>query len=172
MIITLTEQNQIINIVLLTNDWSWGEKMVSDRKTDRAERKRKERRMKRVKAFSVWLYSPRRIGYRTLFYAAFVCAYACCPSAGRTHPAHAPSRGHVGSRTCLARSRVGSKSRAVLRVDPFLCRVPDLGWDPSACSLRSIFCQMSAARPSDCQSSDWMTEAAKKIRRLSRTATS
>lgn len=105
--------------------------------------------MRRVKPQSRdWLYSPRRMGYRTWFYAAFVCAYACCLSAGTT-----PSRGHVGSRTCLGRSRVDSNFQR-LRAAPFLCRGLDLGSDPSAGIPRSIFGQMAVAPLSDCHSYD------------------
>lgn len=114
------------------------------------------KRMRRVKIQSqVWLYSPRRMGYRTWFYAAFVCAYACCLSADTTHPVRAPSpsRGHVCSRTCLGRSRVDSNFQ-LLHVAPFLCRGLDLGSDPSVCIPRSIFGQMAVVPWSDCHSYD------------------
>lgn len=117
--------------------------------------------MRRVKTQSqAWLYSPRRMGYRTLFYAAFVCAYACCLSAGTTRPVLAPSRGRAGSRTCLGRSR-GDSNFQLLRVDPFLCRGLDLGSDPSVCIPRSTFVRRAGAPKSDCRSSDWIkrTEA-------------
>lgn len=110
--------------------------------------------MRRVKTQSqVWLYSPRRMGYRTWFYAAFVCAYACCLSAGTTRPVHAPFRGRVGSRTCLGRSRVDSNFQ-LLRVAPFLCRGLGLGSDPSVWIPRSIFGRMAGAPLSDCHSCD------------------
>lgn len=138
-------------------------KMVRDRQrqTELSGRERREG-WGELNHSSVWLYSPRRMGYRTLFYAAFVCAYACCLSAGKTHPVHAPSHDHGGSRTCLGRSRAGSKSQ-LLHADPFLCRGWDLGWDPGACILRSIFCQTAAAPWSDCHSSDWVRQQTQRV---------
>lgn len=110
--------------------------------------------MRRVKTQAQdWLYSPRRMGYRTWFYAAFVCAYACCLSAGTTRPVRAPFRGHVGSRTCLGGSRVDSNFQ-LLHVAPFLCHGLDLDSDPSVCIPRSIFGQMAGAPWNDCHSYD------------------
>lgn len=96
-----------------------------------------------------WSYSPRRIGYRTWFYAAFVCAYACCLSSGRTFPAL--SHGRVGSRTSWGRILVDNSSQ--------LCRgAPgpglDLGWDRVVGILHSIFGRTVDAPLSDCHSCD------------------
>lgn len=135
--------------------------MVRERQRQRelSGRDRDGRRgLRRVKTQSqVWLYSPRKMGYRTWFYAAFVCAYACCLFVGKTHPVRAPSLGHVGSRTHLGRSRVYNNFQQ-LHVAPFLCHGLDLGSDPSACIPRSTFCQMADVPLNDCQSYDWIRE--------------
>lgn len=89
------------------------------------------------------------MGYRTLFYAAFFCAYACCLSSGTTLPVRDPSHGLVGSRTCPQKSRVGSNFQP-LRGALFLCH--DLGCVPSVCIPPSIFYQMVGAPKSDCHS--------------------
>lgn len=140
----LTEQKQIIKIVLLTDAKSCKKKMVRERQRKGWVEGREERKkIKRVKTQSkAWLYSPRRMGYRTLFYAAFFCAYACCLSSGTIHPARDPSRGLVGSRTSPEKSRVGSNFQ-LLCAALFLCH--DLGCIPSVCIPPSIFYQTIGA---------------------------
>lgn len=145
-------QSKIIKIVLLTDAKSCKNKMVRERQWKGwADGREERKKIKRVKTQSkVRLYSPRRMGYRTLFYAAFFCAYACCLSSGTIQPARVPSHGLVGSRTSLEKSRVGSNFQ-LLRVALFL----DLGCDPSVCIPPSIFYQMVGAPQSDCHSCDW-----------------
>lgn len=94
------------------------------------------------------------MGYRTLFYAAFFCAYACCLSSGTILPARAPSHGLVGSRTCLEKSRVGRNFQPLRGA---LCLCHDLGCVPSVCIPPSIFYQMAVAPWSGCRSCDWKT---------------
>lgn len=127
-----------------------------DRKSRLEETEMEGKRMRRVKTQAQdWLYSPRRMGYRTWFYAAFVCAYACCLSAGTTLPARAPWRARVCSRTCSGWSRADSNFQP-LRVVPFLCRGLVLESDPSVCIPRSTFGQTAGARLSDCHSCGWI----------------
>lgn len=140
--------------------------MVRERRRKGWAEGKEERKRWRVKTQSkVRLYSPRRMGYRTLFYAAFFCAYACCLSYGTILPARVPSRGLVGSRTCLEKSRVGSNFQ-VLRGALFLCH--DRGCVPSVCIPPSIFYQMVGAPQSDCHSCDWkiIEECQRKSRHL------
>lgn len=91
-------------------------------------------------------YSPRRMGYRTWFYAAFVCAYACCLSSG-TSP-RGPDRGPVGSRS-WARRR-GRSSCSASRVP---CRDPVPGCGPDADGSRRSVCRMACGLKNGCRSS-------------------
>lgn len=109
------------------------------------------------------------MGYRTLFYAAFFCAYACCLSSGTIQPARDPSRGLAGSRTRLEKSRVGSNLQP-----PREALFPGLdpGCDPSVCIPPSIADRTAGAPRSDCRSCDCKAteEGQRSAFRLTKTA--
>jgi hypothetical protein len=114
-------------------------------------REREKRKSRRVKGQArAGLYSPTRMGYRTWFYAAFVCAYACCSSFGMTPPV--PFHDPAGSRTCSVTGQVRSNYRMLLLHVPFPC-FRDLclvrGSGPGADSPHSSVGRTACGLPSD-----------------------
>lgn len=93
-------------------------------------------------------YSPRRMRYRTWFYAAFVCAYACCLSSGMSP--RGPGRVPGESRSWARRRESSSCSASG---DPCFdpCPVPCCG--PSAGSSRRSVCRMACGLKNGCRSS-------------------
>lgn len=119
-------------------------------------RKKGERGSRKERETRVGQNSPKRTGYRTWFYASFVCAYACCPS-GRTTPP-APALCRAGSRRDgRPRLRACSSPRARRALSP--ARGPCLspaharGCSPDACSPRSSAGRRACGLWSSCHSS-------------------
>lgn len=107
-------------------------------------------------------YSPRTMGYRTWFYVAFVCAYACFPCGdrtGRVRCGRAPS----GSRSRRGRSLVRSSCPLprVLRA-----RGPGLDCAPLVGSLHSSVDRTAAGLRSGCRSCEKQSESGKFSRHI------
>lgn len=121
-----------------------------DRVKQETERKGREEWEAYVRTSWGGQYSPRTMGYRTWFYVAFVCAYACCPCADRTDRARC-GRAPADSRSCWARSLVRSSCQLP---KPLRAHGPGLDCVPRAGNLHSSADRMAADLQSGCRSWD------------------